>query len=317
MRAIRPAVAARRAVLGPRLPSWTLEYETVAEVLRKTADLSNLLPIEVQRGQIDPPRPKTGPIQETDHEPVQIGHVPAEWVSQPGQDSARVIVYFHGGGYSTGSIHSHRDLLARLSIASGTRVLAPEYRRAPEDPYPAQLEDALVVYDWLIEQGIESSRIAFAGESAGAGIALSTMLKLREQGRAMPSAAALLSGWFDLDPRGGSMVRNRKYDFITRFSVRTMAKRVAPSGDHANPLLSQVHAELHELPPLLIQAGEAEALLDGSLRIAEGAQKRGVKVDLEVWPDMIHAWHTLAPLVAEGRAAIRRTGEFLKQKLTE
>lgn len=308
---------ARRAVLGPRLPSWTLEYETVVEVLRATADLSNLLPIELQRQQIDPPRPKTGPIQETEHEPVQIAHVPAEWVSQPDQPSDRVIVYFHGGGYATGSIHSHRDLLARLSIASGTRVLAPDYRRAPEDPYPAQLEDGLQVYDWLLGQGMEPSRIAFAGESAGAGIALSTLLKLREQGRPMPSSAALLSGWFDLDPRGGSMVRNRKYDFITRFSVRTMAKRVAPSGEHRNPLLSQVYAELHELPPLLIQAGEAEALLDGSVRVAERAQKQGVDVELEVWTDMIHAWHVLAPMVSEGRAAIRRTGEFLRQKLNE
>lgn len=314
MDGLKPMIRVRRAILGPRRPTWTLELETVAEVLRRSATLSTVMPLRIQRRVIDPPRPKTEPMRQVDMTPVDAGGVRAEWFSQPHSDANRVVLYLHGGGYSTGSINSHRDFLARLCIAGGMRVLAADYRLAPEHPFPAQLEDARRVYSWLIEeQGIHPDHIVIGGESAGAGLTLSTLVALRDERLPLPAGAVLVSGWFDLEPRSTSMQFNRHYDFVTRMSVRTMAKRFAPRQEHANPLVSPVHAHMEGLPPLLIQVGAAETLLDDSLRVAERARSAGVDVRLEVWPDMIHAWHVFAPMLEEGRRAIDRIGEFVRQ----
>jgi monoterpene epsilon-lactone hydrolase len=193
-----------------------------------------------------------------------------------------VILYFHGGGYSTGSINSHR------------------------------------VYLWLIEeQGIHPDHIVMGGESAGAGLTLSTLVSLRDERLPLPAGGVLISGWLDLDPRSTSMQFNRHYDFVTRIGIRSMAKRFAPVADHRNPLVSPVHADMSGLPPLLIQVGAAETLLDDNLRCAEAARSAGVEVKLEVWPDMIHAWHVFAPMLEEGRQAIQRIGDFVKGRTAQ
>lgn len=315
MHGLRPVIRVRRAVFGPRRPTWTLELETVAEVLRRSANFSAVLPLQIQRRVIDPPRPVTKPMRQVDMKPIDAGGVSAEWFSQPQSDPEAVVLYFHGGGYSTGSINSHRDFLARLCIASGMRVLAADYRLAPEHPFPAQLDDARRAYLWLIEeQGIHPDHIVLGGESAGAGLTLSTLVSLRDERLPLPAGAALISGWFDLDSRSTSMQFNRHYDFVTRIGVRAMAKRFAPASAHDHPLVSPVHAEMNGLPPLLIQVGAAETLLDDSLRVAERARSAGVDVQLEVWPDMIHAWHIFAPMLEEGRRAIERIGRFVRQR---
>lgn len=315
MHGLRPVIRVRRAVFGPRRPTWTLELETVAEVLRRSANFSAVLPLQIQRRVIDPPRPVTKPMRQVDMKPIDAGGVSAEWFSQPQSDPEAVVLYFHGGGYSTGSINSHRDFLARLCIASGMRVLAADYRLAPEHPFPAQLDDARRAYLWLIEeQGIHPDHIVLGGESAGAGLTLSTLVSLRDERLPLPAGAALISGWFDLDSRSTSMQFNRHYDFVTRIGVRAMAKRFAPPSAHDHPLVSPVHAEMNGLPPLLIQVGAAETLLDDSLRVAERARSAGVDVQLEVWPDMIHAWHVFAPMLEEGRRAIERIGRFVRQR---
>lgn len=252
MGGLKPVIRARRAVFGPRRPSWTLELETVAEVLRRSANLSTVLPLQIQRRVIDPPRPVTKPMREVQMQPIDAGGVSAEWFSQPNSDTNRVVLYFHGGGYSTGSINSHRDFLARLCIASGMRVLAADYRLAPEHPFPAQLEDSHRVYLWLIEeQGIHPDHIVIAGESAGAGLTLSTLVSLRDAGLPLPAGGVLISGWFDLDTRSTSMQFNRHYDFVTRVGIRSMAKRFAPQDLHTDPLVSPVHADMTGLPTLL------------------------------------------------------------------
>jgi acetyl esterase/lipase len=315
MHGLRPVIRVRRAVFGPRRPTWTLELETVAEVLRRSANFSAILPLQIQRRVIDPPRPVTKPMRQVDMKPIDAGGVSAEWFSQPHSDPERVVLYFHGGGYSTGSINSHRDFLARLCIASEMRVLAADYRLAPEHPFPAQLEDAHRAYLWLIEeQGIHPDRIVLGGESAGAGLTLSTLVSLRDERLPLPAGAVLISGWFDLDSRSTSMQFNRHYDFVTRIGVRAMAKRFAPPSAHDHPLVSPVHADMSGLPPLLIQVGAAETLLDDSLRVAERARSAGVDVELEVWPDMIHAWHIFAPMLEEGRRAIERIGHFVRKR---
>jgi acetyl esterase/lipase len=155
------------------------------------------------------------------------------------------------------------------------------------------------------------------GESAGAGLTLSTLVSLRDEGLPLPAGGVLISGWLDLDPRSTSMQFNSHYDFVTRIGIRSMAKRFAPVSEHRNPLVSPVHADMTGLPPLLIQVGAAETLLDDNLRCAEAARSAGVDVKLEVWPDMIHAWHVFAPMLEEGRSAIRRIGEFVKDRTAE
>ncbi|MGD8317476.1 MAG: alpha/beta hydrolase [Myxococcales bacterium] len=314
MDGLKPMIRVRRAIWGPRRPTWSLELETVAEVLRRSSTLSTVMPVRIQRRVIDPPRPQTKPMREVDMQPLDAGGVSAEWFSQPTSDPERVVLYLHGGGYSTGSINSHRDFLARLCISSGVRVLAADYRLAPEHPFPAQLEDAKRVYLWLLqEHAVHPDRVVIGGESAGAGLTLSTLVALRDEKLPLPAGGVLLSGWFDLDPRSTSMQFNRHYDFVTRLGVRAMAKRFAPRQEHTNPLVSPVHADMRGLPPLLIQVGAAETLLDDSLVVAERARSAGVDVRLEVWPDMIHAWHIFAPMLEEGRRAIDRIGQFVGQ----
>lgn len=256
-------------------------------------------------------------MRETEMRPVDAGGVSAEWFSQKHSDPSRVVLYLHGGGYSTGSINSHRDFLARLCIASGMYVLAANYRLAPEHPFPAQLEDSRRVYQWLTRiHGVAPDRVVMAGESAGAGLTLATLVSLRDHGLPLPAAAALVSGWFDLSSRSASMQFTSPDDFVTPIGLKVMAKRYAPVSEHDNPLVSPVHADLSGLPPLLIQAGAAETLLADSLRVAESARESGVDVSLEVWPDMIHAWHVFAPILEEGRRAITRIGEFAARHAT-
>jgi acetyl esterase/lipase len=143
------------------------------------------------------------------------------------------------------------------------------------------------------------------------------LVSLRDAGLPLPAGAVLISGWFDLDSRSTSMQFNRHYDFVTRVGIRTMAKRFAPVSEHSNPLVSPVHADMSGLPPLLIQVGAAETLLDDNLRVAEAARAAGVEVKLEVWPDMIHAWHVFAPMLEEGRRAICRIGDFVRDRTAE
>ena len=297
---LRPLVRLRRAIRGPRRPSWSLELETIAEVLRHGAGVSILLPLAWQRRVIDPPRPKTGPMRETTMERITAGGVPAEWFSREDSDASRVIIYLHGGGYSVGSIDSHRDFLSRLCSEAGCRILAVEYRLAPEHRFPTPIDDCVAAYQWLLNEGIAPERIAIGGESAGGGLTLATLLTLRDSGQPLPAAGVLLSAWLDLAASGASMRVNDPYDYLTANAMRVYAQRYVSDRDLKHPLASPVYADLHGIPPLLIQVGGAEMLLDDSLRLADRAKEAGVRVELEVWNDMIHAFQMFAPIIEDG-----------------
>jgi acetyl esterase/lipase len=248
-------------------------------------------------------------------ERVQAGGVPGEWFRAPELDESRVLFYLHGGGYTIGSIESHRDLISRMCIASGVRGLAIDYRLAPEHPFPAQLEDALAAYRWLLASGVEASRIAIAGESAGGGLTLSTLVSLRDAGEALPAAAAVICPWVDLEVTGASIDQNARYDYISRDALRISARRFARDDQQRDPLAAPLYADLHGLPPLLVQAGGAEALLDDARRIADRARAAGVDVTLEIDDEMIHAWHMLAQIEPRGQEAIDRVGAFVRRHL--
>ncbi|MDP4006043.1 alpha/beta hydrolase [Methylobacterium sp. NEAU K] len=249
-------------------------------------------------------------------EPVDAGGVPAEWTATPAADRDRVILFLHGGGYVSGSLASHRHAVAQAGREAGTRTLALAYRLAPEHPFPAALDDALAGYRFLLEAGYAPGHIALAGESAGGGLALAAALSLRAMGLPLPRCLWLSSPWTDLALTGASLDTKAAIDpLISRAYLTELAAAYLNGADPDGPLVSPIRADLAGLPPMLIQVGSAETLLDDALRLANVAGAADVAVDLQVWPHMIHAWHLFYPEVADGRRSLASAGRFIRARL--
>jgi epsilon-lactone hydrolase len=249
-------------------------------------------------------------------EPVSAGGVDGEWIEPANAPQGKAILYFHGGGFRIGSVVSHRDLVAKIACASGCRVLAINYRLAPEHRFPAALDDTLAAYDWLRAQGLKPSNIAFAGDSAGGNLALAAMLILRERGLPLPVSAALMSPWTDMTALGASYVTRAEADPIhQRVMILALAKNyLGEQGDPKDPLASPLHADLSGLPPLLIQVGDRETVRDDSVVLADKARAAGVNVSLEVWDGMIHVFQ-MFPEIPEAKQAIASIARFLARHL--
>jgi acetyl esterase/lipase len=246
---------------------------------------------------------------------TEAGGVPAEWVSAPGADPDRVLLYLHGGGYCIGSIATHRSLVARLSAASGARVLNVDYRLAPENPFPAAVDDGVAAYRWLLGEGADPSRVAIGGDSAGGGLTAATLLALRDAGERLPAAGVLLSPWTDLTFSGEShRTRADEDPMVGVDGLRLMADAYRGSEDAEHPLVSPLLADLTGLPALLIQVGTAEVLLDDATSLAKRAEAADVAVSLEVWDEMIHVFQAFAPLLPEAQQAIDRIGAYLRER---
>ncbi|GAB4344010.1 MAG: alpha/beta hydrolase [Candidatus Abyssubacteria bacterium] len=247
-------------------------------------------------------------------EPVRAGDVSAEWVSARDVSTERVVLYLHGGGYVIGSLDTHRDLVSRISRAADARVLSIAYRLAPEHPHPAAVEDAVTGYRWLLSMGTQPNRLVIAGDSAGGGLTVATLVALRDAGQPLPAAAVCLSPWVDLAGTGKSMTAKAAVDPVVQpDGVNWMAQLYLGGREPRTPLASPLYADLSGLPPLLIQVGTAEVLLDDSTRLAERARAAGVSVELEPWEDMIHVWQYFAAMLPEGQQAIDRIGEFVRE----
>ena len=245
---------------------------------------------------------------------VNAGGVTAEWVAADGASDSRVVLYFHGGGYIIGSPRTHRPMLTHLSRDSGARVLSLDYRLAPEHPFPAPVEDAVASYRWLLSEGYDPSRIALAGDSAGGGLTVAALVQIRYLGLPVPAAGVCVSPWVDMEGLGESMETRAEADpMIVREGLLLSAKTYLGGADPRAPLAAPLYADLRGLPPLLIQVGDAEVLLDDSTRLAGVAREAGVKVQMDVWDDMIHVWPLFAPILPEGKQAIAQAGEFIKK----
>lgn len=245
---------------------------------------------------------------------VDAGSVPAEWFTAAGGDEGRVVLYVHGGGYVMGSVESHRCMLERLAVAVQGRVLALNYRLAPEAPFPAPVEDAVAAYRWLRGQGVDAQRIAIAGDSAGGGLTLATLVALRDAGEPLPACGVPISPWTDMEGSGESMQTRAAVDpMVQKEALGQIAATYLQGQDAKNPLASPLHADLAGLPPLLIQVGDCETLLDDTTRLEPRLKEAGVDATIEVWDDMIHVWHLFAPMLDEGQKAIDRIGEFVRQ----
>jgi acetyl esterase/lipase len=250
-------------------------------------------------------------------DPVDMDGLPGEWSIAPASDASRVLIYLHGGGYCSGSILSHRRMVTEAGRAGALRTLAVGYRLAPEHPFPAALDDALKAWRFVRAQGLPARSIAVGGDSAGGGLAVALINRLKEAGEELPSCAWLVSPWTDLTMCGGTMVTRDAVDpLIHKPYLEELAAAYVPAGvDRKDPRVSVLFADLEDLPPTLIQVGSAETLLDDAVRFAAAAGTRGVFVTLEIWPRMIHAWHLWNARLEAGRRALDHAGAFLQHHI--
>lgn len=250
--------------------------------------------------------------------PQVAGGVQCEWMEVAGVEQDRVFLFFHGGSYNAGSPTTHRALAANLSRAANMRLLLPDYRLAPEHPFPAGVKDALLVYQWLLNQGFAEANIIVGGDSAGGGLALSMLLALKAAGARMPKAAILLAPWTDLTVSSASYDELRTLDpIIIRERLREAGLWYAGKRDPADPLLSPLFADPAGLPPLLIHVGGNEVMLDDSRKFAERAMQAGVPVTYRMFEGMWHVFHTAGMGVPEARTAIDEIGGFVRSLYPE
>ena len=247
----------------------------------------------------------------TDHgAPADAGGVPAEWLPGVAVPGDRIVLYLHGGGYVGASIDSHRHLIQRIALVAEGSALALDYRLAPEHPHPAAVEDAVAAYRWLLAEGHEPSRLIIAGDSAGGGLTVATLVALRDAGTPLPAAGICVSPWVDLECVGESMTARAADDWNTRELSLALAQLYLGGLDPRTPLAAPLHANLSDLPPLFIQVGTAEVLYDDATRLAARARAAGVVVTLDPWADMIHDWQLFPDVLPEAQEAIARLGEF-------
>jgi len=247
-------------------------------------------------------------------EPVGAHGVPAEWTLTPVASTSEVILYLHSGGYVWGSLKSHRHLVSELGRAAAMRTLALDYRRAPEFPFPHALEDAVSGYGFLLESGFKPRQIAVAGDSAGAGLAVALLVRLRELGMHQPACALLFSPWADMTATADSYSRNAKRDpVLNRETMQFLAEQYLGKRPRETPLASPVFADLGGIAPLTIFVGATEALLDDAVALTRAAGLADVSVRLEIWPKMFHVWATYHQVLAQGRQAVARAGRLLRE----
>lgn len=239
----------------------------------------------------------------------------AEWIIPKNIKHKGVVLYLHGGGYMLGSIHTHSPLMARIALAAKTKVLAIEYSLAPERPYPAALEDSLNTYHWLLEEGISPDKIIIAGDSSGGGLAIATLLKLRDNNEPMPAACVCISPWLDLQVSGETITTHAKKDLLVNsIGLQIAAFSYAQETELTHPYISPLYADLKGLPPLYFQVSNSEVLLDDAVRFEKKAIESGVNIEVHIWKNMLHVWHAFS-FLPEAKKATKEIGKFIEEKL--
>jgi acetyl esterase/lipase len=289
------------------------EIVKLKKILREKAAPPGVdIPLDVMRKSMEKVAFKAA--DDIQSEKVTVAGRDAEWVRAPGVQAGRAILYLHGGGYVMGSLNTHRSLVGEISRAAQAAALLLDYRLAPEDPFPAAVEDGVAAYRWLLDQGFQPRHLAIAGDSAGGGLTLAILVSARDQGLPLPAAAVPISPWSDLTCTNESYKTRAEADpMVTPGGIGKMAGVYLQGKDPTHPYASPNLASLQSLPPLLIHVGRDEVLLDDSIKLDQRAKADGVKSTLEIWDDMIHVWHAFHPMLPEGKQAIARVGAFLRE----
>lgn len=306
------ATAARRLARPPGRPTWSIGDQARATFLRRFWRRNGALPLAAQRRELDSvPVLLPTALLRTTRRRARMAGVPVTWISPRRGVEPRVVLYVHGGGFTVGSSHTVRDLLARLALASRARVLSVDYRLAPEQPWPAALEDLRAVWQaTLLEHG--PKQLVLAGDSAGGNLALALLCALRDAGEPLPAGAVLFSPWVDLRCTAPSFTSNADADILDLASLRSEAAGYAAGRDPGDPALSPLEANLTGLPPLYLQAGGAELFRDDVDALASRARAAGVQVALDVWDDQVHDFQTFGALSRHSLEAIARAGEAVE-----
>ena len=250
--------------------------------------------------------------------PVEADSVPSEWLIPQGAPEDRALLYIHGGAWYMGSTRTHRGLVSYLAYESGVRALSINYSLAPENPFPAGLDDCITAYEWLLQDGISPDKIVVAGDSAGGNLTLALLIALREAGKPLPAGAVALSPATDLAYTGESMQTRAHLDpILPHLGPSSIIKDYITNHDPCDPLISPLYADLHGLPPILIHVGDHETLLDDAVRFGERACAAGVEAKTVVWPEMFHVFQIFTPLLPEARRAIDQIAIFIRSRLDD
>lgn len=275
------------------------------------------MPLDEMRRMFDAWGDITGEPGGVDYTEADAGGIPVLWAAPKGCAADRVILCAHGGGYVVGSMYTHRKAYAHVAKAAGCRALVVDYRRAPEHIHPGPVNDMAAAYKWLLDQGVQPNHIALIGDSAGGGLAVTTILRARELGLPLPAATMPLSPWLDMEATGETFTTNADKDLlVARETIEMMAGTfLGEGGNRRDPLANPLYADLKGLPPVYIQTGADETLLDDSRRLAERAHAAGVDVTLDIVPEMQHVFQFLAGNAPEADAAIARLAQWVCPKL--
>jgi len=289
------------------------ELQNIVTLLRAQPVLSGA-PVGELRANMEMMATAVPPPDDVAFEPVDAGGVPGEWVTAPGARTDAAMLYLHGGGYAIGSIATHRRLAAAISRAAGIRLLLVDYRLAPEHPHPAAVDDAVAAYRWLLGEGLDRADLAIAGDSAGGGLTVATLLALRDRGEPLPACAVPISPWVDMDQSASSYATRADLDpMVSAAGLKQMADWYLAGQPLDTPLASPLHADLTGLPPLLVHVGDHEVLLDDATRLVERARQHGVDAVCEVGPECFHVWHAFP--IPEAEDAIGRIAEFVRRRI--
>ena len=300
---------------GPRLSEWTWVFELATAFLKRQERIAfSLSTIAKQREYMDAIVVRSSELKHMQIEPVKIGTVMGRWFVPQTAPAEYVVLYLHGGGYAF-SVRAHDNLIAFVALAAQARTFALDYRLSPEHPFPAQLEDAQAAYQWILSNGIPSNRVVIAGDSAGGNLALVLLLALRDARQPLPALAVCLCPWTDMDSSYKSMKENEPSDWIEKRMAVRWARWLCQGTDFKNPLVSPVHGDLSGLPPIYIQAGDAEILIDMIREFVSKAQEQGAQITLEEWKQMNHVFQAYGTFTPQSKEALQRISEVIRQTM--
>lgn len=305
----------RRARHGPLQPGWPARTEIAVGVLRRIMRRSERRGIPWLRGVQGRTPQADRVLRRVTFAPVTTGGVPGLTCTPDEGPATRTLLYLHGGGYVIGGADVSREFMAHMAVGLGARVVTPEYRLAPEHPFPAAQQDGIAAYRALLAEGVEPARLAVGGDSAGGGLTLATLLQARDAGDPLPAAGLLLCPWVDPTARGGSLDANAATDFLYAELLRSWFETALAGGDPADPLWAPARAALPGLPPLVVQWGGAEVLCDQIRAFVAAARAAGVDVDAHEWEEMFHDWMLMGPLAPQAEPALRELVAALDARL--